>query len=65
MSGDHMPRKIPGRADPISPADDTERLRKIRAKTERMAHGPEDSRVDYDEPTFRAVAPNNWSRTHG
>lgn len=42
-----------------------ERLTRIRRVTERMTHGPEDSRTDYDEPGLRAVAPRGWSRRHG
>ena len=57
--------KIPGRADPISPADNAERLRKIHTKSQRMTYNPDDSRVDYDDPAFRAVAPHDWTRRHG
>lgn len=62
---DHAPHKVPGRADPISPADNTERLRKIRRVTERMTYNSDDSRVDYDDLAFRAVAPHDWTRRHG
>ena len=65
IGDDHTPRKISGRADPISPADNAERLRKIREKTQRMTYNPDDSRVDYADPAFRAFAPHEWTRRHG
>lgn len=65
MTNPNTPNKLQHRADPISATDNAERLRKIRAATERSTHHPDDSRVDYEDPAFRAIAPQGWSRHHG
>lgn len=65
MNDQHTPRKIPGRADPISPAYDAERLRKIHAVTERMTYHLDDSLLDADAPRRERHDPQGWNYRHG
>lgn len=53
------------RVDKLTPEEDAARLDRIRRKTENMRPDPDDSRVDYDTPEFRSVAPEGWTRRRG
>jgi len=56
--------KLPHRADPISPADNADRLRRIRAVTERMTYHPDDSLLDADAPRRERHDTQGWNYRH-
>ena len=64
MTDWHTPRKLPHRVEWISPADDAERLRKIREKTTRASYHPDDSLCEPDAPARERHDPQGWNYRH-